>query len=44
MEEVGDGDSVKSENKCSDRKVERNDWSDGGMPVFKILEVVCVCV
>lgn len=44
VEEVGAGGSVKSENKCSDSKVERNDWSDGGMLVFKILEVVCVCV
>lgn len=41
--EVGAGDSMKSENKCSDSKVERNDWSDGGILVFKILEVVCLC-
>lgn len=42
VEEVGAGGLVKSESKCSDGKVERKDWSDGGIQEFKMLEEVFV--
>ena len=40
---MGAGGSVKSENKHSHSKIERNDWSDVGKMEFKMLEEVCVC-
>lgn len=33
-----------TEIKCSDNKVGQNDWSDGRILEFKMLEEVCVCV